>query len=236
MLAYVIEAPPIHENSINYFSAELGFYRLGYAVERFKLSQLKEADISDETPVFGGMESLRVVLPSYDGLPYYPPELSDFMYRRVEIREIHEVKQGEFFKPQASDQKLFRACVKDSSFQSELLLGQIPAGTKVVVADAVKFCSESRVYVCDGEILNICFYKGNPLSQPDVKAIRSMVAATKGYASAYGLDVGVLEDGRTALVELNDFCCLGNYGLKAVEYARCIAKRWPEIWAKYSCS
>ena len=233
MKAYVIETPPIHENAVNYFSAELGFYRLGYFVERYQLTDLKNADVSSETPVFGGMESLEIVLPEYVSLPYYPQELTDYMYRNVELRDISDVKIGEFFKPQESEHKLFPARVKDDSFQCELMLGKIPANTKVMVTTAIKFQSEYRVYVREGEILNICFYKGNPLIQPNVTAIQAMVAATKNYVIAYGLDVGVIEDGKTALVEMNDFCCLGNYGLKAIEYAKCIADRWPELWVKY---
>lgn len=233
MEAYVIEAPPIHENAVNYSTAELGFYRLGYFVERYKLTDLKNANVSEETPVFGGIESLQIVLPEYVGLPYYPPELKGYMYRNVELREISEVKTGEFIKPQESEHKLFTARVKDDSFQCELVLGKISNKTKVVVTTAIKFHSEYRVYVREGEILNICFYKGNPLIQPNVTAIQAMVTATKDYAAAYSLDVGVIEDGRTALVEMNDFCCLGNYGLKAIEYAKCIADRWPEVWLKY---
>lgn len=62
MTAYVIAAEPIYENAANYFSAELGFYRLGYAVERYKLSELEGKDVNEETPVFGGMESLQMIL------------------------------------------------------------------------------------------------------------------------------------------------------------------------------
>lgn len=233
MTAYVIEAPPIYENAANYFLAELGFYRLGYVVERFKLSTLQKFEVDAETPVFGGMESLQIALPDYVGLPYYPPELSDFMYRRTAVCDIDVVQPGEFFKPQAHQHKLFLARVKDDSFQCELLLGKIPAGTQVVVSEAVNFLAEHRVYVHNGEILNICLYKGDPLQLPDMEAITTMVAATKHYAAAYGLDVGVLADGKTALVELNDFCCLGNYGLRAVAYAKCIADRWTEVWKQF---
>ncbi|MEM6502682.1 MAG: hypothetical protein AAF685_12680 [Cyanobacteria bacterium P01_C01_bin.89] len=120
MKAYVIEAPPMHENAVNYFSAELGFYRLGYFVERYKLADLKNTNVNEETPIFGGMESLKIVLPEYIGLPYYPPELKDYMYRNVELRNINEVKIGEFFKPQESQHKLFTARIKDESFQCEL--------------------------------------------------------------------------------------------------------------------
>ena len=57
-------------------------------------------------------------------------------------REIERVQNGEFFKPQESEHKLFLSRVKDDSFQCELLLGKIPEGTKVVVSEAVHFLSE----------------------------------------------------------------------------------------------
>ncbi|MEO1621723.1 MAG: ATP-grasp domain-containing protein, partial [Cyanobacteria bacterium J06632_3] len=147
-----------------------------------------------------------------------------------EIRDIEAVQPGEFFKPLESQQKLFLPRVKDRSFQCELLLDKIPAGTRVWVSSAVSFLAEYRVYVRRGQVLNVCFYKGDPLIQPEVGAIAAMVSATKSCAVAYAIDVGVLESGETALVELSDFCCLGNYGLKAIDYAACIAERWAEVW------
>ena len=69
MKAYVIEAPTIHKNSVNYFSAELGFYRLGYFVEKYQLTDLKNANVSRETPVFSRMESAQIVFLEYVGLP-----------------------------------------------------------------------------------------------------------------------------------------------------------------------
>lgn len=234
MNAYVVAAEPIHENSGNYFLAELGFYRLGYFVERYDLPDLASAVVSGETPVFGGIESIHLVLASYTGLPYYPPELSDFMFRSVHKRAIGEVRSGEFFKPVEEEHKLFSPRVKDESFDCDLLISKIPIGTEVIVTDAVDFVSEFRVYVCRGEVLNVCFYKGDPLAPPDYAVIKDMVKSCSHYCSAFGLDVGVTVDGATALVEMNDFCCLGNYGLRARDYARSIAIRWEEAWNQFT--
>ena len=60
-----------------------------------------------------------------------------------------------------------------------------------------------------------------------------MISRVSHYAVAFGLDVGVLDTGETAVIEMNDFCCLGNYGLKAQHYAMCIAKRWTEIFRTF---
>jgi len=50
-----------------------------------------------------------------------------------------------------------------------------------------------------------------------------------GAPVAYSLDFGVTEDGRTLLVEANDFYFLGCYGLSPLSYALAIADRWKEI-------
>jgi len=234
MNAYVVAAEPIHENSANYFLAELGLYRLGYFVERYNLSDLPSAEVSGETPVFGGIESIHLLLPDYTGLPYYPSELSQFMFRAVNRRPIEEVRLGEFFKPVEEEHKLFSPRVKDESFDCDLLIGKIPVGTEVLVTEAVGFVSEFRAYACGGEVLNVCFYKGDPLTRPDPVVIKGMVESCSHYSSAFGIDVGVTADGATALVEMNDFCCLGNYGLRARDYAHGIAVRWEEIWEQFS--
>lgn len=233
MTAYIVAADPIHENSINYFSANLGFYRLGYHVERYALNELASLDIDESTPVFGGMESIEIVLPKYEGLEYYPSELDEFLYREIKEVCIEEVNDGDFFKPLPEDHKMFSPSVKDDTLQCELLLGRIPPGHKVLTTRAVNFVSEYRVYVTRGEILDVCFYKGNPLEFPSSSVIREMVSLVSSKSVSFSIDVGILESGETALVEMNDFCCLGNYGLNAREYAFSIANRWDEIYLKY---
>jgi len=180
------------------------------------------------------MESLQIAIPNYIGLPYYPPELEQFMFRTVELRDISEVKAGEFFKPQEHEHKLFSPLLRDDSLQCELLIARLPTLTQVLASPPINFISEYRVYVSDGEILDICRYKGDPLVLPNIASVVEMVKRTSHYACAYGLDVGILKSGETALVEVNDFCCLGNYGLGAREYSGCIAERWVDVWRKFS--
>lgn len=52
--------------------------------------------------------------------------------------------------------------------------------------------------------------------------------ARRGTAG-YGLDLGGLDDGRTALVEWNDGFSLGNDGLDADAYTGLILARWCEL-------
>jgi len=236
MTAYVVNADPIHENSINYFSASLGFYRIGYFVERYNLSDISALDVDEDSPVFGGMESISAILPDYTGLNYYPDELSEYMYRDVKAVAVEKVQKGNFFKPLPEDHKLFSPFVRDNSLQCQLTLKNIPRGHTVLTCNAVNFVSEYRIYVLEGDILDMCYYKGCPTILPDSKIIKEMVSRVSHYAVAFGLDVGVLDTGETAVIEMNDFCCLGNYGLKAQHYAMCIAKRWTDVYSTFKTS
>ena len=45
----------------------------------------------------------------------------------------------------------------------------------------------------------------------------------------YVLDVGILYNGNTTLVEFNDFYSIGNYGLFPEIYAEMLVQRWTEL-------
>ena len=47
--------------------------------------------------------------------------------------------------------------------------------------------------------------------------------------AGFGIDFGVLLDGRTVLVEMNDGYSLGSYGLNAVEYSELLEARWAQL-------
>ncbi|MFN7976011.1 MAG: ATP-grasp domain-containing protein [Acidobacteriota bacterium] len=56
--------------------------------------------------------------------------------------------------------------------------------------------------------------------------------AGAGRARAgYGIDFGVLADGRTALVEMNDGYGLGSYALDPDLYTDLLVARWEELMA-----
>lgn len=50
--------------------------------------------------------------------------------------------------------------------------------------------------------------------------------------AAFAIDFGVLTDGQTALVELNDGFSIGTYGLSGELYADFTAARWAELVAR----
>lgn len=233
MQAYVLEADQAHENAINYHIACLGFYRIGYFVDRFQLPQLPDLAVTEDTPVFGGRPCIKHFFPDYVSIPHYPPSLQKFLHREIEVRPAGEVRDGEFFKPLEPDHKLFTPMVKDDSVVSYLALNTVPADRPVYVTRPLKILAEYRCYVLRREVLALNFYKGDWAVFPDPAVINSMVEQFEDSPVAYGLDVGVLDDGKTVLIEVNDFCCLGNYGIRPTPYAAAIAARWEQLWKTY---
>ena len=74
--------------------------------------------------------------------------------------------------------------------------------------------SEWRAFVCDGEIMGMKCYIGSPFAPPDIKYCNSVIEAMekKENIRSYTLDLMVLEDGITDVLELHDFFACGIYG------------------------
>jgi hypothetical protein len=83
-----------------------------------------------------------------------------------------------------------------------------------------------------GLVVGIRHYGGDPAILPDDEVVSELVRTlnTSGQATAgYGLDLGVLSSGQTALVERNDGFSLGSYGLDPTLYTELILARWCEL-------
>jgi hypothetical protein len=101
---------------------------------------------------------------------------------------------------------------------------------EIYISTPIDFLSEYRVYVNRGKIIDVKHYFGNWRLFPDPVIIDDMVSKVNSIMPiSYSVDVGILEDGTTALVECNDGYALGNYGVESKEYAGMIRDRWWEI-------
>lgn len=71
------------------------------------------------------------------------------------------------------------------------------------------------------------------MPEPDITIVQSAAKKMKlsGGPVAYALDFGVLDDGRTALVEANDGWALGYYKgtCSYKDFARLLHGRWTEL-------
>ena len=177
----------------------------------------------------------------------YPVELDHLLRRRLDLTTVERVRGTKFVKPVRT--KLFTGFVwhsgADGATYSEHDREQLVAvralapTTQLWAADPVKFLCEWRYYVCQGKVIGAARYDpdgDDNAPAPDgavlQEAIQRLSDSTAAPA-AYGLDLGVLSTGETALVEVNDAWALGLYGrsLDSKDYLQLLTTRWRQVVA-----
>lgn len=136
-------------------------------------------------------------------------------------------EKGFFIK--SKELKKFIPGLVRNSGELGMFFKDVPDETVLIISDIVDFVSEYRCFIIDGEIKGVKHYLGDMLVFPDGKVIKDMVKDYHDAPIAYSLDVGVLSNGQTVLVECNDGWSLGNYGLDGTTYTNLLTKRWFEI-------
>lgn len=237
MPVYVLR-PDDSAYSMNRQAALVGFTLRGEEVRLFDAAELDALPLAAGDIVVGGvgvvrraMARLGVAAPP---TPSIPDSLRAFAGRKtwraplIEARRAVERGQSLFVKPLPDQQKLFTGQPM-RQFSDLLATAHLPDDQLVDCAELTPFVSEMRVFVMRGEIIDARPYKGDPLIFPDPERIRAAAAAFEDAPAAYALDMGVVEDGRTLLVEVNDIYATGAYGLAPVRYAAMIDAAWAEL-------
>ena len=105
------------------------------------------------------------------------------------------------------------------------------AGTNIVCSEPVRWITEYRVPVVNNVPLDYCNYFGNPDIMVSRVTVNEMVRdwAKAGAPSAYCLDVGILDNGDTALIEVNDAFSCGSYSMSSETYSKLLITRWNEL-------
>lgn len=88
-------------------------------------------------------------------------------------------------------------------------------GSKYLVSNVVDIVSEYRIFVSDLEIKAIQFYDGNCTVFPNIPIIREMVGIynlDQNRPKSYTLDIAVLKEGFTVILEVHPVTSVGTYG------------------------
>ena len=99
----------------------------------------------------------------------------------------------------------------------------------VICSEVLDFVTEYRVFVRYGNILDARKYKGDWSVPLDRKVVEECVRDFENAPQGYAIDFGVTRDGKTVLVEVNNTCSLGSYGLYCVNFAKLLSARWAEL-------
>jgi hypothetical protein len=164
----------------------------------------------------------------------YPTSLNKYYGRTLtrstlgeERRKYNDNPVPKFVKPVLPKQFIGQVW---SSILQLIPLANIPDEAEVWVCEPMPILSEHRVYVQDGEILGVKHYWGDWWRTPDLFFVKEVVKNYKDAPIAYGVDIAVADsEGRCFVVEANDACNLGNYGLDSIHYGEMIISRWYEI-------
>jgi len=99
----------------------------------------------------------------------------------------------------------------------------------VYISDKLDIVSEHRAYIHKGKLIYCCCYDGDFKIAPDYYYIEDIIKAYKSAPISYTIDVAILENGMSTIIEVNDFWSIGSYGLKSWDYAQMLLDRYNEI-------
>lgn len=170
----------------------------------------------------------------------YPACLRAFLLRNIWPSTYGEATADIFIKPMIGI-KAFTGAIKKDVIEQD-----IPDSFEVWCSDAVSFTGEWRYYIHDGVIVGAGRYDDgeDDLPIPDLDTVLKAVLAISAsdyVPKGYALDFGVLQDGRTSLIEANDGWALGYYkegansarkeecACSAENYSKLIHARWIDI-------
>lgn len=232
-------------------------YKRDYRILRSSTSRLiNHIEVLEQGAVpIGSVEFVRQALAlmalKVPPPPSYPAPLRKYLHRQIDCIALYDLGRQQtnmFIKP-AQSTKLFDGFVysdtpaedpSEEQFRQEqrMLLTSLHPSTPLYTSTLIKFTSEWRIYVHKHKMIGQARYDDGPgnTPAPSDKVISEMIRAYKKGGNApvaYSLDVGVLDSGETALVEVNDAWGLGLYrDLQDHDaYLAMLTDRWSEISA-----
>ena len=207
------------------------FYKKHFLQNRFHLYAVDF--IACEIPVmFNAMKKCKILYKHDD----YPEPLQKYLKRRIWEGSLgymkdkafnSELSKSVFIKPKDKLKK-FTGFVLNS-LDDWFLTDGASDSTRIICSDPVKWVTEYRIPVINGEARDYCNYFGDPNVMVDKSVVNDMVKAWTDSPKAYCLDVGVLDNGETALIEVNDAFSCGSYNMSSQTYGELLVTRWNEL-------
>jgi hypothetical protein len=178
----------------------------------------------------GSVEFMREVFLRIGILDVRLPKNSNRDFEVITLGEAKSrSKSGEklFIKP--IEIKLFTGFVLDDfSYTSisdisddELVMVYKPFNTKIK--------SEWRCYIHNKKVTFISNYSGDIFTYPDKNYLDKVISENVDFPIAYTIDIGILDSGENVVVEFNDMCAIGNYGIPNDMYLKALKDRYFEI-------
>lgn len=187
--------------------------------------------------VRSGLGALGMKIPKPND---YPRSIRPLLARRVWKTGLSRVRwlirrgesRGLFVKPCGSA-KLFTGRVVRSN-EGLSWLRDYPASTPVWCSSLVRWTSEWRAFIVNDQITAIENYDGDPKIKCHPLVIEESLRLRRRDAfrpAGYAIDFGVLANGQTAIVEVNDGLGLGANGAEGNVLADVLVARWCQLFS-----
>lgn len=220
----------------NVYAAWEGFGLLGYETISFTRPQLQYLDVTKETIVVGWIgtvdEAFKIVGATTPPEISIPDCLMKYAGRKIWESTLGEIRADDHFKhfiKPLHGHKSFTGHVRTGAVADLAATSIYPNEMPILCSEVVNFISEYRGFVLNGKLIGLKHYAGDFRKMIDVSQVESAIKDYKDAPSAYSIDFGLIDDGRTLLVEVNDSFALGSYGLHVMQYAQMIEARWDQI-------
>lgn len=227
----------------NIYNAWYGFDKIGKEIEFFTWENLKtkKLDLSKNTLIVGGIpcvyEALEQLGCKKPNNIDYPENLRTYLNRDVKTSTIKEIRSKckfdrfdppIFIKPK-NEHKIFTGHVLYDYKDMHKTISFDPS-LEIWTSDVVEFITEWRYFIKLNTIVGLANYRGDCSIFPDFKLVNhAVVSFFPDNPSTYVMDFGVLKDGRTTLVEVNEGFSFGCYGLNWLIHIEMLTIRWNEL-------
>lgn len=217
----------------DHFNAYIGFKEMRIETVLFETyEELLKSNIEDV--VIGYVGTVKARLKDFGKQIEdmdYPDVLYKYLGRKVWKSTANTINNNPnlwpvFIKPICN--KKFKGRVVRST--SDLVgCGSCYEDYPIYCSEIKEIIAEFRVFVLYGKIIDVRRYGGIWNTHCSKAVIESCISDFVGAPSAYALDFGITGDGKTILVEVNNTCSIGSYGLDPILYAKFLSARWAEL-------
>ncbi len=215
-----------------------GFEQLGYTIRTFERTDIltdKFRLLYRTNPFVGSIDTMRTLFRREKVEPSPIDFPVDMNFGRM-ISKLSLKSALNFF--ETTGLHLFIKPVETKLFDGMLLRHKnllnyftpfLEENPECWVSNELNILSEWRGFVHNGQLVDCRQYKGNFRLQPDMSFLDTSVENCPLAISAYTVDVALIEDLSTVIIEVNDFWAIGSYGLEPQLYAQMLADRYFEI-------
>lgn len=217
-----------------------GFESLVYDIKTFTKEDivlgLGKIDYAAMNNVFvGSIDTMTMLFNRLGKLPE-PIDYPSFVLRDLLMtRDVDKIKMKDIIRHYTTGE-IFIKPVKTKLFDGMLVtkkedLNYFKGFEEELVwgSDKIDIVSEWRAYVHNNKLIQCSNYSGDFTLAPDYTYIQKLIEGYDICPISYTIDVAVLKDGRTDVVEFNDFWAIGSYGLDSMKYSEMLRDRYFQI-------